>query len=222
MAVAFDAYTRITPVADPSTTHIPAADPAAVLFLVTHVTAEPVTATYGGSSLTEIATVANSVGGELAGQSLTALLRSGVSSGVQTAAVDSGASGAGVNVFSLTASTTVTFVNAVSMEATAVADPSTTLSLSGRVSFVAEVWASGQNSTTGVGPLTGWTLRFEQDDGTFTDGCYSYDTVDSADVTVGSTQGSEDWMMLAVAVGEAVSGAVSRPPARRTFFGVGR
>ena len=221
MAVAFDAFTFAAAV-DPSTTHVPVSDPRAALFLVSHLTAEPVTATYGGSSLTIVATE-GSTGGEITTQSVTALFLDGVSSGIQTITVDSGASGCSLFAYTLTASTTVEFVNAVSMESNSIADPSTTLTISGRAAFVAEAWISGQDSTTGTGPLSNWTNRVESDNGTLISGSYSYDIVDTADVTVGSTQGADDWLMLAVAVAEAVSvGTVSRPPARRPFFGVGR
>lgn len=218
MAIAFDAYTFMSAV-DPSTTHTPAADPRAVLLLVTHLTAEVPTATYGGSSLTSIATE-GSTGGELTTQSVTAFFKDGVSSGVQTIAVDSGAGGCNVHVFSLTASTTAVFVNSVSMESNAIANPSTTLTLSGQTAFVAESWLSGQNSTTGTAPLAGWTNRQATDAGTQIHGCYSYDTIGSVDVTVGATQASEDWLMLAVAIAEASAGGGGVRLWRRSLLGV--
>ena len=115
------------------------------------------------------------------------------------------------------------YVNAVGMESSSLANPTTTLGVLGRACFVAEGWLSGQNSTTGTSPLVGWTNRSESDDGTFIDGSYSYDTIGTADVTVGSSQTIEDWLMLAVAVSEvSAAGSVASRPRSFLSLGAGR
>lgn len=84
-------------------------------------------------------------------------------------------------------------------------NPSGTLSLGGRSSFVVQVFFSGQDTLGGITPLSGWTADYEVDFGAQTGGWYSYNTVGTSDVTFGWTQTAEDALCVAVAIGEVVA-----------------
>lgn len=214
MAVAFDAFTAFAPAVDPSGTHTPVGTPRAILAFLGRATAEPiVSATYGGVSFgSPVASISNSVGGETAGNTLEAyLLGASVPTGAQTVAINGGATAITLRVYSVTADGDVEFVDADSLESTSVANPSGTLALGGRACFVAQYFASGQDAVTGITPLTDWTSRSEVDLGPVTVGSYSYDLIDSIDVTLWLTQAAEDFVGLAVAISEVGSGSTIEP-----------
>jgi len=207
MAVAFDAYSVFAGV-DPGGTHTPVGTPAAILGLTTRGVSESIaTFTYGGVSMgSPVASFTNTVGGEMANSVLDAyLLTSSIPTGAQTVAVDGGAGGNVVQIYSLTASDVPQFINSVTLESVSVTNPSTTLTLSGRTCFVAMIFFSGQNDVAGVTPLANWTSRSETDAGVVVVGGYSYDIVSSTDVTVGYTAGADDALLLAVAISETVA-----------------
>lgn len=213
MAVAFDAFSSAVNPA-PSWTHTPVGTPRAVIVFVPALGGtDTVTGTpsYGGVNLTEVSgsPLLKTTGEALAVHAF--FLGASIPTGAQT--VSLGATPAGNEVgccISLTGSadTEIVAIN-TSINSDAVADPSSTLGLSGRTCFVGMGFCSGQNATTGYTPFTGWTSQVETGDGSRGGGCYTYDTIGSTDVTVGWTQTSDDALAIALAVSEiAAAGGV--------------
>jgi hypothetical protein len=214
MAVAYDAFSTHAGVPTASGTHTPVGTPAGVLVLVSHLESEAITSvTYNSVSLgAAVATINNTAGGELAVFQFSAyLMGASVPTGAQTVSVTGGASGVRIWVFTVTAGGDVEYVNSTTLESTSVTNPSTTLALSGRDSFVAMAFASGEDATTSNTPLTNWTSRDEVDNGSITVECYSYDIVAATDVTVGVTLSADDILALAVAIAEEVGATVISP-----------
>ena len=88
-------------------------------------------------------------------------------------------------------------------------NPSVTLSANSRyvASFLA--FYSGQDAITGITPLTNWASESEGDFGTQTVGFYSYNPIDSVDVTAGWTQTAEDAAMIAVTIAQVEAAAAA-------------
>lgn len=211
--IAFDAFSATTFTVDPSTTHTPSGTPAGAIAVVLWVSGdgEP-DVDYGASDMgAPVVTYVQSAGGELAGTSLGVwLLGSSVPTGSQTFAVNGGATGQLGYIYTVTASDDVEFVNSQTIEAvTSGTNPSATLSLSGISSFVLEAFTSGQNTPTQIAPRTGWTGRDEQDLGSTVVASYSYDTIGTADVTVGVDQTDDDIFLAAAAFRESAGGGGS-------------
>jgi hypothetical protein len=214
MAVAFDAFSTASTV-DPNFTHTPVGTPRGILMLLLRVASEAVnSATYGGVSFgSPVASFTNTVGGEGAGLALDVyFIGSSVPTGAQTVAVDGGANGNTCWVYSVTATGDVEFINSAQIESTSQANPSTTLALSGRTCFVAQCFLSGQDTVGGLTPFANWNSRNEADNGTLVIGSYSYDVIDSSNVTVGLTQTAEDINLLAAAISEIVAGPQPQLP----------
>ena len=95
------------------------------------------------------------------------------------------------------------------INSTSSANPSVTLSLGGNASFCAIGFWSGQDDVTGIAPLSGWTSRSANDISTELQAFYTYDTVDTADVTAGWTQAAEDAVAIAIAISEVAGGAAA-------------
>lgn len=199
MAVAFDAYSTATGT-NPSATHTPVGTPRGVLVLLMHPSADTPTVTYGGTAVPQVARHNALLTAEWASTAVTAyLLGASVPTGAQTVAV-SGTTGR-LHTYTVTAADDVEYVNHALQDALAT-DVTVVLPIFGRTCFVAEIWGSGQGAVTAVTPLTDWTDRNEEDLGPLTRGSYSYDTIGTADVTVGVSQASDDLLMMAVAVSE--------------------
>lgn len=227
MAIAYDAFSRATEGTDDlSWTHTPAGTPAGVLVFVVapEGTDHIVGVTYGGTTLNEIVGSPVLKSGGEAGCVHAFYLGSGVPSGAQTVAVDTDSSLAAKRMglcFTVTASTTVTVQSVdTSINSNAVANPSASLALGGRSCFVAEAFFSGQDATTSYAAPAGWTQHREFDFGTSGGGEASYDTVDTADVTIGFTQASEDAICLAVALREADAYDITATTASFVFTGI--
>jgi hypothetical protein len=107
--------------------------------------------------------------------------------------------------YSVTANDEVEFIDSVTFDSAAVANPSGTITSEGRDLFVAEIFASGQDDAANVTPLSNWTADLETDNGTNIRGEYSYDTISADDVTVGWTQTSEDAFGVAAGFSEVQS-----------------
>lgn len=183
--------------------------------------------TYGGVAMTELAAVSPQykATGEPTGLSYF-YLGSGIPTGAQTVQVT--VSGATVTKAAfcrtLTAATDTEIISTVVWNSDALANPTGTLTLSGREAFCAESFVSGQNAVTGIAPLTNWTA-FESDLGNMCLANYVYDIVGTANVTVGWTQTSEDAVGFATAVAEVIVAGlppcglnVSQASSRASFY----
>ena len=223
--VAFDAATAIAEtISDISQSHTPSGTPRAVIACVydEHPTTatDPVsgTPTYGGVSMTE---VTNSPLLYDPGPDEVAVavffLGSNVPTGTQTfaATIGTGVSGVAGSIITLTASSDTEVVNTVASTQNDTDDPSVSLGLLGRTSFVAQCVAGGANDVPGLwSPLTNWTAIEEVD---ITDAgglSYRYDIIGSTDVTCGGqTTAATDSAILCYAISEVqATGAASRGP----------
>lgn len=214
MAVAFDAFTRSSGSGAVNFTHTPVGTPRGVIVLISQGVSSDAVAgvTYGGVAMTEISGSPNLKATAETGGVHGFFLGSGIPTGAQTVSVDNGGVTATklVHAITITASDDTEIVDSdATINSDSVANPSVTLSLSGRTSFCVLELFTGQGSPSGFAPLTSWTSRDETDVGLFCLGCYTYDTIGSSDVTAGWTQTAEDAVMIAVAVSEASVAATS-------------
>lgn len=200
---------------DLSWSHVPVGTPRAIIFFAmqgTSATDEVTSVTYGGVSMAEVSGSPNMLtGGEIGGVHVF-FLGASIPTGTQTVSVTT--SGATVTYFpsviSLTAADDTETVDVdATVNSTSLANPSVTLSLSGRTSWAGIAFYSGQNSPAGVTPLTDWTDNGEGDLGTELIASYYYNTVGTSDVTAGWTQAAEDAAMIAFAVAEVVVGGAT-------------
>ena len=212
--VAFDAFSIASSTTNISYTHTPVGTPRGVLVMCIGTAADTdefTSATYGGTSMSEVSGSPNVLTGtgHEGGDITVFFLGSSVPTGAQTVAVT--VSGTGVKTcaaVSLTASTDTEVVDSDGTINSVVLDnPSVTLSLGSRVSFAVVAVFSGLNNLTNITPLTGWTGRFEEDFGSDVAGWYTYNTIGSTDVTAGWTQAGNDALMIAVAVSEVQAAA---------------
>lgn len=204
MAVAFDAATFKTYAVNPSTTHTPVGNPSGVLIFLHHHHDDTPTVTYGGVSVAQVARIDSS-----AFKSISVYVRgNSIPSGAQTVAAsgvttDSGAFWA----YTVTAAANTEFVNSVTIDPGNVVNPSATLNLLGRTSFVAEAFASfDYSSTSDTTPSANWTDRTESTVQGYVTASYSYDIINSANVTVGWTQASGQVTAIAAAISEVSGG----------------
>lgn len=205
-AVAFDAFSSVAQgTGNLSWTHTPVGTPRGIIVLIAQnvgTTDEVSTVTYGGTGMTEIASFNCDTTGE-PGCVYAYFLGSSIPTGAQTVSVTvTGASAKRASAISLTATANTEIVSSVTSINADTSNPSATLSLSSRTSFVAEVLHSGQNAVTGITPLTNWTSRLENDYGNQTAGWYTYDIIGTSDVTVGWTQTNDDAAIFAVGASE--------------------
>jgi hypothetical protein len=218
MAVAYDAFSSASDAggaANLAWTHTPVGTPAAALvwIVMTGYTPSGTNATscnYGGVDMGAPAGEVIKTTGEV-GSVVFYLLGTGVPTGAQTVTFDKVASATTFGgCITLTGAADVELVDSdTTINSDSSANPSITLSLSGRTSFAAIGFFSGQGADTGITPLSGWTSRAEHDFTPSTAGIYSYDTVGTSDVTAGWTQTADDAFAVAVAVSEeATTGAV--------------
>lgn len=223
MTVAFDASAGTTGTGTLSYTHTPVGTPRAVLLFVVHsgTTDEVTTVTYGGTGMTQISVSPQTKStGELSVVHAF-FLGSSIPTGAQTVEVSvSGASTKLGRSITLTASADTEVVDADIISSDSVSNPSVTLGLGGRTSFVAIGFDSGQIDVASIAPNAGWTSRVEFDFGSHSGGVYTYDTIGSSDVAAGwdnSAAGGDDANAIAVAISEAAAATA----VRRTLSALG-
>ena len=209
--VAFDAYSENIGSGDQSFTHTPVGTPRAVIiYTATGGSSDVTSVSYGGVALTQMTDSPNNhTTGEP--QNITGwFLGTSIPTGAQTVLLDAGAATRIVYVVTLTgaADTEIVDVDAT-IKSDSRADPSVTLSLGGRSSFVSIAFGTGQDASTGTTPFSGWTVRDETDLGTTGLGYYTYDTVGTTDVTSGWTQTAEDAVAITAAVSEVQAASLT-------------
>lgn len=204
MAVAYDAVSVAPGGAAVSWTHAPTGTPRGILVLCEDQGQNITGCTYGGVAMTA---VPGSPAGKATGEAMNVaafFLGASIPTGAQTVAI----SGTLTEVFrgvaiSLTADDDTEIVDTdTSINSDSLASPRATLSLSGRTSFAAMVFASGVNSLTSAPILTGWSGLDGFDSGSQIAAAAKYDTIDSTDVTIGWDQVAEDAVAIGVAIAQ--------------------
>jgi len=192
-----------------SWTHTPVGTPRGVLVKCTGTGGVDgfTSASYGSASLTDVTGSPNVLVAGENGNVSVFFAGSSIPTGAQTVSVTvSGTTDKRCVAITLTASADLEIVDSDgTINSTSQANPSVTISLGGRSSFVAIAFYSGQGDPTGITPFTGWTADLEHDWGSDVAGWYTYDTVGTTDVTAGWTQLADDAAMVAVAVAEVVA-----------------
>jgi hypothetical protein len=226
-AVAYDAVSHDSAAAAGATssfnwTHTPVGTPRGVLVYVVQGTTavdEVTSVTYGSLTLTRVGVACDTltepgcVYAYFGGYS--------VPTGAQTVTVNSsGASGKHASAVTYTAGADTQVTNLTTLVENLV-NPSKSLALLGKTSHVSIGIYSGLGAVANITPSSGWTSRYEDDFGNFLSGFYTYDTVNSSDVTTGYTGAVDDVAFLAVAVSEVDplnSPAVFRSPGDQKFI----
>lgn len=211
MTVAFDAFTsNVVGSTNPSFTHTPVGTPRGVVVFVLWISAndEITGITYGGTAMSEVSGSPNLKAAAETMSMAAYFLGTSIPAGAQTVATaGSGVSGKLAYCYTVTAAAdTAVSDSDGSINSDAVGNPSAILSLGGLAAFVCEALLSGQDVITGITPFAGWTSRHEIDGGAYSAGSYSYDTVGTADVTMGWTQATDDATCIGVAVREVAGG----------------
>lgn len=210
MALAFDAFANSTAVTgDISWTHTPVGTPKAVIVFVVQNAqsgADQVSGvTYGGVAMTEIAGSPNAKTAVESGVVYGYFLGASIPTGAQTVTVTvtgNASKRAGSVTLTAAADTAVQDTDAT-INSDSVANPSATLALGGISCFCMEGLFSGNPAVGDITPPTGWTSRLEHSYGQQTAGWYTYDTIGTADVTMGWTQTADDAIGLGVAIKES-------------------
>ena len=215
MAIAYDAITSSgygSSVDGASWTHTPTGTPKGVIVFVVNLgSTDFVTGvTYGGVAMSQ---VAGSPLAKATGETFIVycfFLGAGITAGNQTVAVSwSGNQTRECLCISLVAAGNTEVVDTTTISSDSVIDPSATLSLGGFSCFCVEMFGSRQTGVEFITPFANWTARVEVDEGVKTHGCYTYDVIDTADVTMGWTQTADDAVCIGVAVKELGGGARS-------------
>jgi len=206
MAVAFDAISNVAAgTGDLSWTHTPVGTPRGVrVDIVENGGANGISSvTYGGVAM-ELVAVNAKTSGE-AGTVVTYFLGKSLPTGAQTVSVTVGdAVSKRAVAITVTAASDTCWTSAdTSISSDSATNPSATLNLLGKTSFVSLALHSGQGAAAGITPLTGWTSRLEHDFGAQMGGWYTYNTIASSDVSCGWTQTADDAVMIAAAITEA-------------------
>ena len=219
--VAFDAFGSSTQgTGNLSWTHTPAGTPKGVIvFVVENDGVDGVTsATYGGTSMTECTGSPRQHNASEPGTIHCFTLLASVPAGAQTVSVTMSdtttAKRGGSYTVTSSADTSILDVDAT-ISSDSLANPSVTMQLTALNGFCSIGFHSGQNAPTGITPLSGWTGNLENDFGTQNAGWYKYDTVSTADVTAGWTQGADDAVMIAIVLKDSSETASSFFPASR-------
>ncbi len=222
--VAFDAFSAedAPGVGAPSWTHTPVGTPRCVIVFIPQdgTTDEISGVTYGGTAMTEMTGSPNLLTTGEGGGVHGFFLGASVPTGAQTVAAtgDAGAIKWGYAI-TLTAAADCELVDTdATIQSASQADPTVTLSLSGRTSFAAIGGYSGQNASTSTTPFTDWNSRGEGSNTTESVLSYTYDIVSTTDVSAGWTQTANDAVMIAVAVSEVAAGGTA---CRMSLLGVG-
>lgn len=228
MTVARDAYTTALTNVNTSDTvsHVPVGTPRGILVVVVQRATldDTITGiTYGGTAMVEM-TGSPYIGTNSEAAVIYAyFLGSSVPTGTQDAVLSYSAQrGRHIGIFSLTGAADLE-ENAIEQlfDVESQDDPSATFAIDSVESFVMEAFMSGASAIGNVSPNTGWTAESEGDLGSLVSGIYSYDTIGTADVTVGYTSSfAENVHLVAVAISEVVGGGpTSIAPLRRRIMG---
>jgi len=167
------------------------------------------TITAGGVGMTEIAgSPLIGTGGEPAALQAY-FLGSSVPTGTVAISVDVNATTGAKRVVcaSVNASANTEVVDTSIIDSNSSVNPSFTVSLSSKTSWVGMVLGSGHSTAADIAPSSGWTGVLEPDFGSRMGGFYIYDTIGTADVACAWTQLAEDAYAICVAVSEVVGGA---------------
>jgi len=211
MTIAFDAVSTAAAggTGDLAWTHTPVGTPKCVLVAITapNEGADAVTGvTYGSLTLTEVSV---SPLLKAAAEDMAVYLykgTSGIPTGAQTVTVSTtGVLAKHAGCVTLTAEADTIEVDTSVISSDSVFNPSGTLSLGGKTCFCMQVHASGVDDPANLTPLSGWTERLEYDAGPGVGGFYTYNTIDTADVTFGATMNTNDFVCIAIAMREQVS-----------------
>ncbi len=211
MTIAFDASSNATEAGTTlSWTHTPVGTPAGVLvFVVQNVTGDEVTSvTYGGVAMTEVTGSPNTKAAAEDGTTYGYHLGTGIPAGAQTVVVNVTATGsikAAVAYTVTAAADTVVQDTDITINSDSATNPSATLSLGGNTCFCAIGFMSGQAAVGNITPSANWTSRYEFDFTSQVAGFYTYDTIASADVTMGWTQTADDAICIGIALTESVA-----------------
>lgn len=212
MVVAKDAVSNVVAgTGNLSWTHTPVGTPKAIIVFIVHIngSADEITSvTYGGVAMTEVAGSPNLKAASEAGSVYCYFLGAGVPAEAQTVAITVGAASSKRPVaISLTANGDCVVQDSDgTINSDEVTDPSVILTHNGKACFDAIAFYSGGGGPVDVTPLASWTAELEHDFGLTTGGFYTYDTVDTANVTAGWTQTTEDAVAIAIAVTEKSGG----------------
>ena len=169
---------------------------------------------YGGVTMTEVALSPSLKG-------------TGESSSVYTYFLGSASTSPGSGAQTVSVTCTGSFVKTayvVSVEATegdmtivdttsifgVTANPSDTLSLGGVTAYCLEGGHSGVASVGNVSPPTGWAEDSEFDGGSQILYMYTYSTIAGSDVTMGASQGNDDYNILGVCAREPAAAGGAR------------
>ncbi len=221
MTGAFDAFSSSSQGTGTLTwNHDPVGTPRGVIVLVAeHDTAtDGVTGvTYGGTSMAEVSGSPNVHGTGEIGVVHCFFLGSMVPTDDPAEIVVSinGTFDRRAGAITLTAASDIEIVDSdATIESDSLENPSVVLSLASRTSFAAIGFYSGLSAFSLITPLSSWTDRLENQftsGGSFRmAGWYTYDTVDTADVTAGWLQIADDATMIALAVSEVEGGEEDR------------
>ena len=177
-----------------------------LVYVITNVEGDEITSvTADGTSMTEVtdSPTLNTAGED--GGAHCFFLGSSIPAGTLTIAVTTSGSTTTkyAGAVTLTASQDTSVVDTNNLISNNTATTSVTLSLGSVSSFCMIGFWTGLNAPGNYAPLTGWTSRNETDFGNQCGGIYTYDTVDTADVTAGySNSGGDDVALHAIAVRE--------------------
>jgi hypothetical protein len=214
MAVAFDAATSSgLQTVDFTFQHTPVGTPrGALVGVAQHASAEQVDDTaYGAATPTAVTGSPSEFALGEGGTVHLDFLGASVPTGEQTVAVnETGGSNKAGFALTVTADADVVVQDTTVLAGEdGTGDITGTLSLGGNVCFCGVLVWNGANAVGGFAPLTGWTDRGEVDLGTECCSLYTYNTVDSADVTFGIAAGANtfDYNMLGFALTEEAGGA---------------
>jgi hypothetical protein len=213
MAIALDDVTALTAgTGEISGTHTPVGTPrgAVVGVVVDGTTGDEVTGvTYGGTVVTEVAGSPHTNAAAPGCSTHIFFLGASVPTGAQTVTISvDGATVKDAWVYTLTADDDTSVVDTTAVDGAGTGDHTGTLSLGGVACHCAEfVWSTG-NSTLRITQLTGWSAPVaETDFGSEVAAIYAYDTVDTADVTMGwSHDQADSGSALGIAIREGVAG----------------
>lgn len=206
MAVVFDAFSSSAQGQGTlSWTHTPVGTPRGVLVAVVEnaATDEVTSVTYGSLTLQEVAGSPNlHTTGEVGGVHVF-FAGEAIPTGAQTVTVNVGAGAIDkrAGVWTVTADRDCSLADVdATINSDSLANPSVTLELAGRAAIALICFHSGQQQSTGITPLSGWTGQLENDFGAQQGAWYRGPVLTSADITAGWTQTAEDATMIAVAV----------------------
>jgi len=228
VAIAFDAFASVAAgTGTLSWTHTPSGTPRGVMVFIVYAagTNQVDSCDYGGepmyrkpAAVFKTATEALSCVAYFRGASLP--------TGAQTVTVTvSGADSKIAGSITVTAAADVESADTGRISSDLIIDPSVILNLKGRSSFCCIGFGSGIGAVANITPFTNWTSRLEHDFGNQTAGIYTYNTIGTADVNAGWTQGSDDAVMCAIALTEILwgpwsSGGHTQPPPANQIVGV--